>query len=143
MFAISHEPIDAPSLAAAVGGDACGALVTFIGIVRARSDDGRHVTGLTYEAQEEAAVTEFATIAGEARARFGPCELSIVHRVGALNVGEVAVAVAAAAPHRASAFDACEFAIDQLKLRAPIWKKESFADGTWEWRQNTCAEEPN
>ncbi|MDP9110542.1 MAG: molybdenum cofactor biosynthesis protein MoaE [Candidatus Eremiobacteraeota bacterium] len=142
MFAISHEPIDAQSLAAAVGGDACGALVTFIGIVRARSDDGRLVTELTYEAQEGAAVAEFGAIAEEAKACFGPCDVSIVHRVGALNVGEIAVAVAVAAPHRASAFDACEFAIDQLKLRAPIWKKESFADGSSEWRENTCAEEP-
>lgn len=142
MFAISLEPIDPQSLASAVGGDHCGAVVTFIGIVRARADDGRPVTGLSYEAQEVAAVQEFNAIAEEARARFGPCDLSIVHRVGILNVGEVAVAVAAAAPHRASAFDACEFAIDQLKLRAPIWKKESYADGTSEWRENTCAEQP-
>lgn len=143
MFSISRDTVDAQLVAAAVRSEECGAVVTFLGLVRARSDDGRQVTGLSYEAHETAAIAEFGTIAAEARARFGTCDLAIVHRIGYLAVGEVAVAVAAAAPHRASAFDACEFAIDQLKQRAPIWKKEAYADGTAEWKENDCTEKPS
>jgi molybdopterin synthase catalytic subunit len=70
--------------------------------------------------------------------RFPGARLAIVHRTGALDVGEVAVAVSAAAPHRGEAFDACEYAIDTLKARAPIWKKERYTDGTGEWIANAC-----
>ncbi|MGC1381240.1 MAG: molybdenum cofactor biosynthesis protein MoaE [Candidatus Baltobacteraceae bacterium] len=138
MFAIQREPIDARALERAVrAGD--GGVVTFLGVVRDRSDDGRTVRGLSYEAFEPMAVAEFEAIDGEARERFGPVRLAIVHRVGELAVGEIAVAVLAAAPHRGAAFDACEYAIDQLKRRAPIWKKEHYADGSDVWRANVPA----
>lgn len=110
--------------------------MTFLGIVRGRSSDGRTVRGLSYEAFEPLATAEFEKIAGEARERFGDVALTIVHRIGELGVGEISVAVVASAAHRAAAFDACRYAIDALKQRAPIWKKENYADGSAQWREN-------
>lgn len=112
--------------------------MTFLGVVRERADDGRAVTGLSYEAFEPMAIRTFETIAGEARERFGDVRLAIVHRVGDLVIGDVAVAVVAAAVHREAAFAACSYAIDELKQRAPIWKKEHYADGVSEWKVNAC-----
>lgn len=139
MFAIVREPIDAERLSAAVRDDVFGAIVTFLGIVRERADDGRPVDGLEYEAYDAMAVAEFETIAGEACQRFGDVRLAIVHRAGRLNVGEIAVAVVAGSPHRGAAFDACEYAIDEVKSRAPIWKKELYADGEERWKDNACS----
>lgn len=136
MFAVSPQPIDVPNLARAVRTDACGAVVTFTGIVRERSDDGRPVTGLSYEAHESMAIAEFERIAAQAREEFGDCEIAVVHRTGDLRVGEVAVAVAVACAHRGRAFDVCEFVIDALKERAPIWKKEHYLDGQGTWITN-------
>ncbi len=138
MFAVVRSEIDTAEVAREAGNDACGAVVTFAGVVRDRSDDGRAVVGLSYEAHEEMAIAEFERIAGEARGRFGALNVVVVHRVGDLDVGEVAVAVAVSSPHRAEAFDACEYVIDELKMRAPIWKRERYGDGTSEWRENDC-----
>lgn len=137
-FSIVRDPIDAAAMERAVRSDACGAVATFAGIVRDRSDDGLPVTGLSYEAHESMAIAEFERIAVEARERFGPCEISIAHRIGDLCVGETAVVVAVAAPHRAHAFDACRYAIDELKRRAPIWKREHYARGASVWKDNAC-----
>ena len=137
---ITAEPIDVGALAQAIRDERCGAVVTFEGVVRSRSDDGRAVDGLSYEAHEPMALEIFDAIAAEARERFGPCEFAIVHRTGSLRIGEVAVAVVAASPHRAVAFDACRYAIDELKARAPIWKKEHYTDGSAQWRENSCGE---
>ena len=138
MFEITKETIDPRTLEAAVRTDACGGVVTFLGVVRERASDGRDVSGLEYEAHESMALAEFETIAAEVRERFAGVRLGIVHRVGPLDVGEIAVAVCAAAAHRASAFNACEYAIDELKARAPIWKKERYRDGSGEWIENAC-----
>jgi molybdopterin synthase catalytic subunit len=138
MFAILATPIDMETLARTVRTDACGAVVTFAGVVRDRSDDDRPVTGLSYEAHEPMAVAEFERIAAEARERFGPCEIAVLHRVGELRIGEIAVGVAVGAPHRGEAFDACEYVIDELKARAPIWKKEHYLGGAGEWKENAC-----
>ena len=132
MFAIVRDPIDARALERVVrAGD--GGVATFFGIVRDTAGDGRPVTGLWYEAFDAMAIGEFEKIAGEARDRFGDVALAIVHRVGELRIGETSVAVLAAAPHRAAAFDACRYAIDQLKSRAAIWKQERYADGGAAW----------
>jgi molybdopterin synthase catalytic subunit len=138
MYAIVRDPIDLAALTRRVQTDACGAVVTFAGVVRERSDDERTVDGLSYEAHEEMALAEFERIAAEARDRFGPCEIGIVHRIGDLGIGEVAVAVAVATAHRARAFDACEYCIDELKARAPVWKQEHYTGGASEWRHNDC-----
>jgi len=132
VFAIVREPIDPRGLERVVrAGD--GGVATFLGIVRDTADDGRPVTGLWYEAFDAMAIAEFETIAGEARDRFGDVALAIVHRVGELRVGEIAVAVLAAAEHRAAAFDVCRYAIDELKSRAAIWKQERYAGGDAAW----------
>jgi molybdopterin synthase catalytic subunit len=136
LFAIVRDPIDPRTLEAAVWSEACGGVVIFLGVVRERAGDGRAVNGLTYEAHEAMALAEFATIAREVSGKLTGVRLGIVHRIGDLRVGEVAVAVCAAAPHRAQAFDACRYAIDEVKARAAIWKKERYADGAGEWVSN-------
>lgn len=139
MFAITREPIDPRAVEATVWSPSCGGIVTFGGVVRERSDDDRAVIGLAYEAYDALAIAEFEVIANEARERFGDVRVAIVHRVGELAIGETAVVVSVASAHRAQAFDACEYAIDELKRRAPIWKKERYVDGHDEWRSNICA----
>lgn len=136
--AIGPEVIDPGALAQSVRTDACGAVVTFAGVVRERADDGRPVTGLSYEAHESMAQQEFETIAREAQERFGECRIAVQHRTGELRIGEIAVVVAIASVHRGVAFDACEYVIDELKSRAPIWKKEHYAGGGGEWKANDC-----
>ncbi len=138
---IRAEPLELQPLIEAVRGDADGAVVAFLGVVRERSDDGRSVTALEYEAYASAALAEMRAIVAEAERRFAPSRIACAHRVGLLGIGEAAVAVAAAAPHRAVAFDACEYVIDELKARVPIWKKEHYADGEAVWRENSCASE--
>lgn len=90
---------------------------------------GQIVTGLTYEAFEPMALTVLDEIADEIETRFGVRRLAIVHRTGVVAVGESSVLIVVAAPHRAEAFGACRYAIEELKARAPIWKSEHFADG--------------
>jgi len=91
---------------------------------------GQAVAGLTYEAFEPMAVAVLAQIADEIEARFGARRLAIVHRLGEVEVGESSVVIAVASPHRAEAFEACRYAIEELKARVPIWKAERFADGS-------------
>jgi molybdopterin synthase catalytic subunit len=136
VFAITRETIDVAAVENAVAKRTYGATVVFVGVVRRLSDDGRDVSGLSYEAHEAMALAEFARIAEEACARFGDCRIAAAHRIGDLAIGDIAVAVAAGAPHRAQAFDACEYAIDQIKARAAIWKQEHYVDGRSRWREN-------
>lgn len=138
MFHIVRAPIDPRSLEEHVRTDVCGGIVTFLGVVRDRANDGAPVRGLQYEAYESMAREEFVRVAEEARERFGDVRIAIVHRVGELAVGEIAVAVAAASRHRKAAFEACEFAIDAVKARAPIWKKELYLDREGAWISNEC-----
>ena len=131
MIRLVRQPIDVAALQDA--GAADGAVCLFLGVVRDHHE-GRAVVRLEYEAYEEMALPLMEEIAAEARARFGASQVRMVHRLGTLEVGEVSVAVAAASPHRAEAFAACRYAIDTLKARVPIWKKEFFADGAV-WRE--------
>ncbi len=132
MYRIVTEPIEPQSLhEIARRGD--GGVVSFLGVVRDDRDGGCRVRALWYEAHEVMALREFETIAQEARKRYGDVRLAIVHRVGELRVGETSVAVLAAAAHRAEAFEACRYAIDELKRRAPIWKKVLYEDGAAQW----------
>jgi molybdopterin synthase catalytic subunit len=133
LFRIVEEPI-APPMLDEIAGLRDGGTVTFLGIVREDSGDGRRVRALWYEACEMMALREFESIADEARHRFGGVRVAIIHRIGEVRAGEISVAVLAAAAHRAAAFDACRYAIDELKRRAPIWKKECYADGSAQWR---------
>ena len=130
-------------LRATVPTDADGALVIFVGQTRdspgtpapgeeaaAATHAGNPVTGLDYEAFDEMALEIFRQLGAEIAERFGVRRLAIIHRVGRVNVGESSVVIAAAAAHRAAAFDAARYAIEELKARAPIWKQENFADGS-------------
>ena len=120
-----------------------GAIVAFLGVTRAtpgtpapgeEDEAARHVgtpvLGLTYEAFEELTLRVMERVAAEVEARHGVRRLAIVHRVGEVPLGEASVAIVAGAAHRAEAFEACRYAIDELKARAPIWKSERFADGS-------------
>ena len=135
---IVRGPVDVSALDD-ICDDGHGGIVRFLGVVRG-SSEGRAVTGLSYEAYDAMALRVFDTIADEVRERFGEVRLSIVHATGELNVGDVAVAVVAAAPHRAPAFDACRYAIDEVKRRAPIWKQERYAGGETRWRSDAILE---
>jgi MoaE-MoaD fusion protein len=122
----------APSLDAcidAVRGGGMGGVVGFVGLVRDASQ-GRAVSRLEYEAYAEMAERVFHAICDEIEAQIPGVRLAVEHRTGVLGVGDVAVAMAAAAPHRGEAFRACQALIDELKKRAPIWKKETGPDGT-------------
>jgi MoaE-MoaD fusion protein len=121
--------IDGPI--AAVAGTDCGAIVTFVGTVRATSR-GRSVVRLEYEAYPEMALRVFERIEEEARVRWPGTRIAIHHRIGSLEPGAVSVAIAAASPHRADAFAAARHAIEELKSNAPIWKREHYQDGS-EW----------
>ncbi|MBC5815170.1 MAG: molybdenum cofactor biosynthesis protein MoaE [Candidatus Eremiobacteraeota bacterium] len=139
MIELVEQPIDIRVLYERVRKDEHGAVVVFVGVVRRRSDDDRSVSGLSYEAYQELAVGEMKVIAQEVVSRFSPCEIAMQHRIGDLKVGEPSVAVAIATAHRAQAFDACRYAIDELKKRVPIWKKEHYVSGEAGWREN-CSE---
>jgi molybdopterin synthase catalytic subunit len=136
LYALTDSAIDVEAVVRAVRSDAMGGLVTFVGYVRERSDDDRSVTGLSYEAHRDLALGELRAIGVEASEKFGPARVAIVHRLGALSLGEAAVAIAVASAHRATAFDACEYAIDELKKRVAIFKKEHYTGGDASWREN-------
>ncbi len=127
---LSSSPLDAEEVSRRVAGPDAGGLVTFVGRVRAESR-GHAIRRLEYEAYPGMAEREMEKIADEAARRWPGTRVAIAHRVGPLEVGEAAVVIAAAAPHRAEAFEACRFAIDTLKQTVPIWKKEVAEDGAW------------
>jgi molybdopterin synthase catalytic subunit len=127
---LSEAPLDVSAVVARVAGPGIGGIVTFVGTVRDEAR-GRAIRRLEYEAYPEMAEEEMERIAEEAAARFPGARVAMDHRAGALAIGEIAVVVVAGAPHRAEAFDACRFAIDTLKQRVPIWKKEIATDGEY------------
>jgi len=131
-FAFSRAAIVPADLAQVLDDESCGALVMFEGRVRDHHD-GRQVQRLEYEAYEALGVAEGARILSEAVRRFGVTHARCVHRLGVLALGEVAVWVGVSAPHRAEAFAACRYIIDEVKDRVPIWKKEWYADGDSGW----------
>jgi molybdopterin synthase catalytic subunit len=119
---------------------ACGGYASFEGWVR-DNNEGKHVLRLEYEAFEELGVKEGERIVAEAMKRFGVQRAACVHRVGDLAIGELAVWVGVSAGHRAEAFDACRYIIDEVKHRVPIWKKEHYEDGDSGWVNcERCAE---
>ena len=131
--ALAAGPIDVPALERTIAGSGHGALVTFVGRARDRADDDRTVTELEYEVYPEMAASVLAEIAAEAEQRWA-VSVAVVHRHGVVPIGEAAVAIVAAAKHRAEAYDANRFIIEAIKERLPIWKRERFADGS-EWKR--------
>jgi molybdopterin synthase catalytic subunit len=127
MIRLVREPIQLAALQATSPAD--GALCLFAGTVR-NENKGKAVLYLEYEAYEDMALPLMEEIAAETRRLHPVTDVRLVHRLGRLEIGEASVAVAVASPHRAEAFAACRFAIDTLKARVPIWKKELYADGS-------------
>jgi molybdopterin converting factor subunit 1 len=130
-YQVMDVPLQLQQVVDAVAGEAFGGLVTFTGSVRNQTR-GREVVRLEYEAYAPMAVAQFERIGSEVEEKWPGVRLAISHRVGVLRPGELAVVMAAAAPHRAEAFAACSQALERLKQDAPIWKREVYADGA-EW----------
>lgn len=131
MTFLSSAPLDLVGLVQRVESPAYGAVTSFLGLVRDHHG-GRGVARLEYSAYGPMAEEECARIVAEAEAGW-PVRVALEHRIGALEIGDAAVAIAVAAAHREEAFAACRFVIEEVKRRVPIWKKEFYADGEVEW----------
>jgi molybdopterin synthase catalytic subunit len=127
-FELTTDPIDVGSVARRVVAPQCGATVTLDGYVREWTL-GRQTLYLVYEAYQPMALSEMRRLGREAHARFEIAHIGIVHRTGRLEIGETSVVISVSAPHRRAAFEACEWAIKELKRTVPIWKKEFYEDG--------------
>jgi molybdopterin synthase catalytic subunit len=130
-FLLSGEPLSLEAVVHEVASAEAGAVATFVGTTRVHSR-GRRVTHLEYEAYAGMAEQEMAAIAAELRERYDLCGVAIHHRIGSVGIGERSVVIAVSAPHRADALAACKDAIDTLKERVPLWKKEVYEGGE-EW----------
>lgn len=128
LVAVVESPIDIEAVLGSVRRDDCGAVVLFLGTVR-DNFRGLAVLGMEYEAHRILAEHGLSEVAEAARRTWPVRALSVVHRIGRLDLGDVSVAVAVAGPHRPEAFDAARFVIDRLKESVPIWKRERLQDG--------------
>lgn len=129
---ITTDPIDPSAVAERVGAPEDGAVALFAGAVRNRNE-GRPVGGMEYEGYAEMAREQLAAIVAEAASRAGSDRIAAVHRLGELEVGEVSVAIAVSTPHRAEAFEAARYVIEEIKKRLPVWKRERYLDGESAW----------
>jgi molybdopterin synthase catalytic subunit len=129
---IVDRAIDVAAITQELAASAHGAVSVFIGTIR-DENESRVVTGLEYSAYEPMANSELNAIVREASARFGTQAIIVEHRVGALRVGDISLAIAAAHARRGNAMDATRYVVEQLKQRVPIWKLEHYADGVREW----------
>jgi molybdopterin synthase catalytic subunit len=130
--AIVREPIDPAQVLSLIGADQDGATLLFLGVVRDHND-GRSVGGVRYESYEEMATQVLSDIVEEAAGAADTDRIAALHRIGELEVGEVSVAIAVSTPHRAEAYDASRYIIEEIKKRLPVWKKERYGDGAEEW----------
>lgn len=133
--ALVERAIDANALLEEVAHSRNGASVLFVGTVR-ELNDGEPVTGLDYSAYRGMVEKELDAIAREAAERWATTDIVVEHRIGSLDVGETSVAIAVAHPHRGEAFEAARYVIEELKKRAPIWKREHYVGGNAEWVDN-------
>lgn len=131
VFRVTDEALSLDEVVRAVATEEHGGVVTFTGVVR-RVSRGKRIVRLEYEAYRPMAERKLAEIGAQLAVEWPGVRVAIVHRVGTLAVGDAAVVIAASAPHRAAAFEACRAAIDRLKESVPIWKKEIADDGE-EW----------
>ena len=129
MFSIVEESIDVAALISAAQRQDCGAISTFVGTTRIDESEGASVEYLEYEAYRPMADSKLEEIGAEIRERWDVRELSIVHRIGRVEPGEVSVAIVVASPRRGPAFEASRYAIERIKEIAPIWKREVWSDG--------------
>lgn len=132
LCALRATPLSVDEVLSALRRPEAGGIALFVGVVRDHAGDKR-VVRLDYEAHDTLALRELQAVLHDVGQRHPDARLAVVHRVGQLEIGELAVVVGASAPHRAEAFVACREAIEQLKQRVPIWKKEWSADGSADW----------
>ena len=132
MFSIVNNFLDYSSFENALYRQDAGGIVTFQGRVR-NHNNGRSVLHLNYEAYDEMAMSEGLKIIKEAKEKFAILEAQAIHRIGDLQIEEAAIWVGVSAAHRHAAFLACQYIVDQIKSRVPIWKKEYYVDGESEW----------
>lgn len=133
---ITSEPIDVSALLEDSVGDADGAAILFLGTVR-NHNDGREVGHLDYQAYPEMAEKVLEEIVSEAEDRWEVGRMTVVHRIGRLEIGDASVAIVVASPHRGDAYDASRYIIEELKKRVPIWKREGYLSGESEWLMGT------
>lgn len=131
MILITRSPLKPAALDRAVASPRNGAVASFVGTVRS-PHAGRVVKGVSYDCFAPLAEKELARIKKAAEKRW-PVRVAVAHRVGHIKVGQASVAVSAASPHRAEAFEACRFVIEEIKHRLPVWKKEHYAKGDGRW----------
>lgn len=136
MALLVHGPIELERLLAEAARPDCGAVAVFLGTIRDHHE-GRRVIRLEYDAYEPMTLSALERIERDAVERHAVVSCRIVHRLGAVSPAETSVAVIATAEHRGPAFDACRWAIDELKRTAPLWKKEYYEDGGGEWAEGT------
>lgn len=129
MMTLTRHPLDVKDILAEVQSPERGGTCLFVGTVRNDAD----VTAIDYSAYEPMAFEEIERILTDASAQWPEARVMLQHRLGVIPIGEASIAIAAAAPHRADAFAACRFVIEEVKKRLPIWKKEMHADGTETW----------
>jgi len=132
VFTLGNETIDTAACRARMADPRAGGCVIFEGVVR-DENEGRRVLRLEYEGYPAVAVKEGEAVLREAIEKYEVIRAECIHRVGTLEIGEVAVWVGVSAGHRGAAFDACRYIIDEIKQRLPIWKKEHYAEGDSGW----------
>ena len=132
MTYLTRQPLSIDQLVAAVSSPTCGGTCVFLGTVRNGVEEAG-VKAIEYSAYEEMVEVEFARLVAEARARWPDARIAVRHRLGTIPAGEASIGIAVAAPHRAQAFDASRFVIEEVKRRIPVWKKELHLDGTEVW----------
>ena len=133
MYKITSDPIKPDALFDWVCKPHHGAVLTFAGTVRDNTGE-RRTLRLEYEAYAEMAEAKMGQVGEEIREKWGIDDVAILHRTGTLEIGEISILIALAAPHREHAFDACAYAIDRVKQIVPVWKKEIWTDGEEEWK---------
>jgi molybdopterin synthase catalytic subunit len=132
LIEIVETPIDYQAVTETVRTHLAGAVCMFLGTVREMTGN-RRTAALDYEAYPVMALKTMNDLAAEARRRWPVLEVAIVHRVGHMDLGEISVVVAVSTPHRGDSFEACRWIMDTFKEIVPIWKKETWADGTEDW----------
>jgi len=130
---ILDQRLDASAAIAFVSAPEAGGIAVFLGTTRAEKNGASDLLALDYEAYQEMALKQLIELAQQARQKWPILKLTILHRIGRVNVGEPSVIIAVSTPHRAESFEACRWLIDGLKQQATIWKKEIWSDGTGRW----------
>lgn len=134
---ITDKPIRLAGFLAQKPSPSCGAVASFVGVVRGHHE-GRQVKKIYYDCYSTMADRQIHEIIDSTKKEFGVDEIRVVHRIGWLEAGEAAVTITVSAAHRREAFSACQRVIDRIKSKVPIWKKEVYADGTYEWVMGSC-----